>query len=56
MAVDMAEELRAHKVAIVSLWPGTVRTELLTKAAYSGKCDRSSDPNVVSIYFLLFSF
>ena len=30
MAVDCAKELKKHKVAFVSLWPGTVRTENVT--------------------------
>lgn len=31
MAADMAIELAPHKVAAVSLWPGAVKTELITK-------------------------
>ena len=30
MAVDCAKELKKHKVAFVSLWPGAVRTENVT--------------------------
>lgn len=30
MASDMALELRDHGVAVVSLWPGAVRTEVLS--------------------------
>ena len=28
MAADTAAELKAHNVAVVSLWPGQVKTEL----------------------------
>jgi len=31
MAADMAMELKSHSIAVVSLWPGAVRTELITK-------------------------
>ncbi|HEY3465508.1 MAG TPA: SDR family NAD(P)-dependent oxidoreductase [Amycolatopsis sp.] len=33
MTADMAVELKPHDVAVVSLWPGLVRTELLATAA-----------------------
>jgi NAD(P)-dependent dehydrogenase (short-subunit alcohol dehydrogenase family) len=33
MTADMARELRPHGVAIVSLYPGMVRTELVLAAA-----------------------
>ncbi|KHN84377.1 Dehydrogenase/reductase SDR family member 1 [Toxocara canis] len=46
MAADMANELRTENVAIVSLWPGAVRTELFKKVVDSGKYDNSSDPQV----------
>lgn len=29
MAADMAVELKDHNVASISLWPGTVKTELV---------------------------
>jgi len=31
MAVDCAHELRKHKVAMLSLWPGSVKTEFITE-------------------------
>uniref|UniRef100_A0A915C7A1 Dehydrogenase/reductase SDR family member 1 n=1 Tax=Parascaris univalens TaxID=6257 RepID=A0A915C7A1_PARUN len=43
MARDMAEELRVHNVAIVSLWPGATRTELFMKMVDSGKYENSND-------------
>ncbi|VDM29206.1 unnamed protein product [Toxocara canis] len=46
MAADMANELRTENVAIVSLWPGAVRTELFKKVVDSGKYDNSNDPQV----------
>lgn len=46
MAIDMAEELRIHNVAIVSLWPGATRTELFAKMVDSGKFEHSSDSKV----------
>ncbi len=33
MTVDMALELRAHDVAVMSIWPGLVRTELVMMGA-----------------------
>jgi len=36
MAKDMAVELRPHGVTCVSLWPGVVRTEYLTKSHAEG--------------------
>src|SRR5215472_5909893 len=36
---DMAHELRAHHVTVVSLYPGLVRTELVLEAAKSGAFD-----------------
>jgi len=33
MTADMAHELRPHGVAVVSLWPGLVRTELTLMGA-----------------------
>ncbi|RSM89726.1 short-chain dehydrogenase [Kibdelosporangium aridum] len=33
LTADMAHELRAHEIAVVSVWPGLVRTELLEAAA-----------------------
>jgi dehydrogenase/reductase SDR family protein 1 len=39
---DMAHELRAHNVTVVSLYPGLVRTELVLEAARSGTFDLSN--------------
>ncbi|MFH4977452.1 hypothetical protein AB6A40_004161 [Gnathostoma spinigerum] len=39
MSADMAEELKDRNVAVISLWPGYVRTELCTKLAGEGKFD-----------------
>jgi dehydrogenase/reductase SDR family member 1 len=36
MTADMAHELRPHGVAVVSLWPGLVRTELVELGAKDG--------------------
>jgi dehydrogenase/reductase SDR family protein 1 len=36
MTADMAHELRPHGVAVVSLWPGLVRTELVELGAKGG--------------------
>jgi NAD(P)-dependent dehydrogenase (short-subunit alcohol dehydrogenase family) len=36
MTADLALELRPHGVAVVSVWPGLVRTELLALAAEDG--------------------
>ncbi|VDN53230.1 unnamed protein product [Dracunculus medinensis] len=37
MSADMARELRPSGVAVVSLWPGTVKTELSVKLINNGK-------------------
>ncbi|MBI1786477.1 MAG: SDR family NAD(P)-dependent oxidoreductase [Acidobacteria bacterium] len=42
MTSDMAHELRAHQVAIVSLYPGLVRTEAVMQAAEGGWLDLSN--------------
>lgn len=39
MTADMAHELRPHGVAVVSLYPGLVRTELVMAAAAAGWFD-----------------
>ncbi len=36
MTADMAAELRAHRIAVVSLYPGLVRTESVLQAAEAG--------------------
>ncbi|VDM27531.1 unnamed protein product [Toxocara canis] len=46
MAADMGDELRAHNVAVVSLWPGSVRTEIFKKVVGSGTFDNSKDPQL----------
>jgi NAD(P)-dependent dehydrogenase (short-subunit alcohol dehydrogenase family) len=42
MSADMAEELRAHNVAVMSLYPGLVRTESVMSAAEAGWLDISN--------------
>jgi NAD(P)-dependent dehydrogenase (short-subunit alcohol dehydrogenase family) len=39
MTADMANELRPHGIAVVSLYPGLVRTELVMAAAAGGWFD-----------------
>ncbi|XP_077415441.1 dehydrogenase/reductase SDR family member 1 [Vanacampus margaritifer] len=43
MAVDMAVELRSRGVASVSLWPGPVKTELITQVLLSDDAPREVD-------------
>ena len=42
MTADMAHELRAHGVSVVSLYPGLVRTESVLEAAKGGWLDLSN--------------
>jgi NAD(P)-dependent dehydrogenase (short-subunit alcohol dehydrogenase family) len=42
MTADMAHELRPHQVAVVSLYPGLVRTEAVMAAAKEGWLDLSN--------------
>jgi NAD(P)-dependent dehydrogenase (short-subunit alcohol dehydrogenase family) len=42
MTADMAHELRGHGVAVVSLYPGMVRTEAVLRAAEGGFLDLSN--------------
>jgi len=42
MTADMAHELRSHGIAVVSLYPGLVRTELVMAAAAGGWFDLSN--------------
>ncbi len=42
MAADMAHELRAHGVTVLSLYPGMVRTEAVMQAAAVGALDISN--------------
>jgi NAD(P)-dependent dehydrogenase (short-subunit alcohol dehydrogenase family) len=47
MTADMAEELRAHDVAAVSLYPGLVRTEKVMEAAAYLDLSNSESPQFV---------
>jgi len=42
MTADMAHELRPHGIAVVSLYPGLVRTEAVLRAAEAGWLDLSN--------------
>src|ERR1035438_7513970 len=42
MSADMAHELKSHGVAVVSLYPGLVRTESVLLAAQGGWLDLSN--------------
>lgn len=42
MTADMARDLKAHGVTVVSLYPGLVRTELVMQAAEAGVFDLSN--------------
>ena len=42
MTADMAHELKPHGIAVISLYPGLVRTELVLEAAKSGAFDLSN--------------
>src|SRR5450631_3538629 len=42
LTADMAHELRPHGIAVVSLYPGLVRTELVLAAAAGGWFDLSN--------------
>jgi dehydrogenase/reductase SDR family protein 1 len=42
MTSDMAHELRSHGIAVVSLYPGLVRTEVVMMAAQGGGLDLSN--------------
>ena len=48
MAADCGLELRPHSVAFVSLWPGAVKTELLTEVVNS---DQEGVKDVVRLAF-----
>ena len=49
MTADMAHELRTHGVAVVSLYPGLVRTEAVMQAANAGWLDvsKSESPQFI---------
>jgi NAD(P)-dependent dehydrogenase (short-subunit alcohol dehydrogenase family) len=42
LTADMAHELKPHGVAVLSLYPGLVRTEAVVEAAKSGAFDLST--------------
>uniref|UniRef100_A0A914WP64 Dehydrogenase/reductase SDR family member 1 n=1 Tax=Plectus sambesii TaxID=2011161 RepID=A0A914WP64_9BILA len=48
MAADMAHELYKYGVTAISLWPGAVRTELITKFVDSGKFGSGSGKGEMS--------
>ena len=59
MAADCAFELRKSKVAMISLWPGPVKTEFITENVESmdpttiglgGKGDESSRKNMAKVF------
>ena len=52
MAGDMAQELRRHKVVMVSLWPGHVRTELVDGFMNSGRFDNME--GMVNFFFFFY--
>jgi dehydrogenase/reductase SDR family protein 1 len=47
MTLDMAHELRNEGVAVVSIWPGTVKTEMLAKRIGSKKTSYIESPRFV---------
>jgi dehydrogenase/reductase SDR family member 1 len=47
MAISMAHELREHNVAVVSLYPGLVRTEGVMKAAEFFDLSNSESPQFI---------
>lgn len=47
MTADMAHELRGHKVAVVSLYPGLVRTEAVMQAAAWLDLSNSESPQFI---------
>lgn len=47
LTADMADELRAHGVAVVSLYPGLVRTEAVMAAAAAFDLSNSESPEFV---------
>ena len=47
MAACMAHELREHNVAVVSLYPGLVRTESVMKAAQYFDLSNSESPQFI---------
>jgi NAD(P)-dependent dehydrogenase (short-subunit alcohol dehydrogenase family) len=53
MTADMAHELRPHGIAVVSLYPGLVRTELVLAAAAGGWLDLSNSESPEFIGFVI---
>lgn len=53
MSADMARELRPSGVAVVSLWPGTVKTELSVKLINNGKLSAITGISQVFLFFFL---
>lgn len=47
MTADMAHELRPHSVAVISLYPGLVRTELVMAAAQWLDLSNSESPEFI---------
>ncbi len=47
LTFDMAHELRAHNVAVVSLYPGLVRTEKVMEAAAFLDLTNSESPQFI---------
>ena len=47
LTADMAHELREHKVAVVSLYPGLVRTEKVMEAAAFLDLSNSESPQFI---------
>jgi NAD(P)-dependent dehydrogenase (short-subunit alcohol dehydrogenase family) len=47
MTADMARELRPHSVAVISLYPGLVRTELVMAAAQWLDLSNSESPEFI---------
>uniref|UniRef100_A0A914SAN8 Uncharacterized protein n=1 Tax=Parascaris equorum TaxID=6256 RepID=A0A914SAN8_PAREQ len=52
MSADMAMDLKSRGVCVVSLWPGTVKTELSKKLVTSGKLSALTGLSQVSIFLL----
>ncbi|XP_077354194.1 dehydrogenase/reductase SDR family member 1 [Festucalex cinctus] len=50
MAVDMALELRSRGVASVSLWPGPVKTELITQFVLSDDAPQQADSKSKNLF------
>lgn len=53
MALDMARELTPHGITVVSLWPGAVKTELMSRFARSGKLASDGIQSVRGVSFYM---